>query len=144
MSLAFNLIRRTALQLLDVARDPHCVIDSLPIPVMQFYLVPSSTGDWRAHQATFGMVPSKGETIFGYKLHLLITVGGVILDFELAPANATDLEVGFELLGEHTDLEVLASARSLKRSMVNSPSSSTLRKTMPTPFGGCAPVCTPS
>ena len=107
LALAFNLIRRTVLQLLDVARDPHCVIDSLPIPVMQFYLVPSSTGDWRAHQATFGMVPSKGETIFGYKLHLLITVGGVILDFELAPANATDLEVGFELLVEHTDLEVL-------------------------------------
>lgn len=107
LALAFNLIRRTVLQLLDVARDPHCVIDSLPIPVMQFYLVPSSTGDWRAHQATFGKVPSKGETIFGYKLHLLITVGGVILDFELAPANATDLEVGFELLVEHTDLEVL-------------------------------------
>jgi hypothetical protein len=107
LSLAFNLIRRTVLQLLDVAQNPHCVIDSLPIPVMQFYLVPSSTGDWRAYQAAFGKVPSKGETIFGYKLHLLITVGGVILDFELAPANATDLDVGFELLIEHTDLEVL-------------------------------------
>jgi hypothetical protein len=105
--LAFNLIRRTVLQLLDVAQDRQCVIDSLPVPVMQFYLVPSSTGDWRAYQATYGKVPSKGETIFGYKLHLLITVGGVILDFELAPANATDLEVGFELLVEHTDLEVL-------------------------------------
>jgi hypothetical protein len=34
-------------------------------------------------------------------------MGGLILDFELAPANATDLEVGFELLCEHTDLNVL-------------------------------------
>jgi hypothetical protein len=38
---------------------------------------------------------------------LLITLGGVILDFELAPANVTDLAVGFELLSQHTDLHVL-------------------------------------
>lgn len=102
-----NWIRRAVLQSLDLACDRQCVIDSLPIPVVQFYLVPSSTGDWRAYGAAFGKVPSKKQTIFGYKLHLLITLGGLILDFELAPANATDLEVGLELLYEHTDLQVL-------------------------------------
>jgi hypothetical protein len=107
LMLAFNLIRRTILQLLDLSQDKQCVIDSLPIPVVQFYLVPGSTGDWKAYQATYGKVSSKQETIFGYKLHLLITVSGVILDFELAPANATDLQVGFEMLSEHTDLDVL-------------------------------------
>jgi hypothetical protein len=101
-----NLIRRTILGWLDLAQDRQCLIDSLPVPVVQFYLVPSSTGDWRAHGARFGKVPSKNQTIFGYKLHLLVTSGGVILDFELAPANATDL-VGFERLSEHTDLDVL-------------------------------------
>ncbi|MEW6402822.1 MAG: transposase [Chloroflexota bacterium] len=50
---------------------------------------------------------SKKQTIFGYKLYLLIAMNGVILDFELAPANESDLEVGFELLAEHTDLQVL-------------------------------------
>jgi hypothetical protein len=104
---AFNLVRRVVLQMLDLAQDRQCVIDSIPVPVVQFYLVPSSTGDWRAYGATFGKVPSKKQTIFGYKLHLLITLGGLILDFELAPANATDLEVGFELLSAHTALEVL-------------------------------------
>jgi hypothetical protein len=105
---AFNLVRRVVLQMLDLAQDRQCVIDSIPIPVVQFYLVPSSTGDWRAYGATFGKVPSRNnETIFGFKLHLLITLGGLILDFELAPANVTDLEIGFELLQEHTDLEVL-------------------------------------
>ncbi|MCI0561576.1 MAG: IS982 family transposase [Nitrososphaera sp.] len=107
LMLAFNLIRRTVLRMLDLAQDRQCVLDSLPVPVVQFYLVPGSTGDWRAYEATYGKVTSKKETIFGYKLHLLITLGGVILDFELAPANATDLEVGFEMLLEHTDLEVL-------------------------------------
>jgi len=107
LMLAFNLIRRTVLQMLDLAQDTQCVIDSLPVPVVQFYLVPGSTGDWKAHGAAFGKVSSRSETIFGYKLHLLVTMGGLILDFELAPANATDLQVGFEMLTEHTDLDVL-------------------------------------
>lgn len=104
---AFNLIRQVILKNLDLAQDRQCVIDSLPLPVVQFYLVPGSTGDWRAFEATYGKVPSKKQTIFGFKLHLLITLGGLILDFELAPANVNDLEVGFEMLCEHTDLIVL-------------------------------------
>lgn len=52
-------------------------------------------------------MPSKKQTIYGYKLHLLITLEGLILDFELAPANASDLAVGVELLSQHTDLTVL-------------------------------------
>ena len=104
---AFNLIRQVILSYLDLTYDGQCVVDSLPVPVVQFYLVPASTGDWAAYGAAFGKVPSKKQTIFGYKLHLLVTLGGVILDFELAPANASDLEVGFELLSQHTDLTVL-------------------------------------
>ena len=104
---AFNLIRRIVLRWLDVAQDRQCLIDSLPVPAVQFHLVPSSTGDWAAHEAMFGKVCTKKQTIFGYKLHLLVTLGGVILDFELAPANVTDLEAGFELLSEHTDLKVI-------------------------------------
>lgn len=102
-----NLIRRIILNRLDLAQDRQCTIDSLPMPVVQFHLVPSSTGDWKTCGARSGKVPSKKQTIFGYKLHLLVTLGGVILDFELAPANATDLTVGFELLSQHTDLDVL-------------------------------------
>jgi IS5 family transposase len=104
---AINLIRKTLLKQLDLSRDGHCVIDSLPVPAVAFHLVPSSSGDWAAYGAKFGRVSSKKETIFGYKLHLLITLNGVILDFELAPANATDLKVGEELLLQHSDLIVL-------------------------------------
>jgi hypothetical protein len=101
-----NLIRQTVVQWLDVSQDEQCAIDSLPIPVVQFHLVPGSTGDWSAHGATYGKVSSKKVTIFGYRLHLLITLGGVILDFELAPANEGDLAVGAEVLAQHTDLTV--------------------------------------
>ena len=103
----FNRIRRILLSGIDIAQDNQCVIDSLPIPVVKFHLVPSSTGDWRAYEARFGKVSSKKETVFGYKLHLLVTMGGVILDFVLAPANATDLNAGLDMLFEHTDLNVI-------------------------------------
>ena len=103
----FNVVRQAVLECLDLAQDRQGVIDSLPVPVVEFHLVPGSTGDWKAHEATYGRIASKKQIIFGYRLHLLITLGGVILDFELAPANASDLEVGYELLVEHTDLEVL-------------------------------------
>jgi hypothetical protein len=102
----FNLIRRAILRLLDVAQQPNCVLDSLPVPVVAFHLAPQASSDWAERGAAFGKVASKKQTIYGYKLHLLLTVGGVILDFELAPANATDLAVGEELLQEHTDLTV--------------------------------------
>ena len=67
----------------------------------------SSSADWKAYQATYGKAITKKQTFFGYRLHLLITMSGLILDFELTPANSTDLEAGFELLSEHTDKEVL-------------------------------------
>jgi hypothetical protein len=103
---AFNLIRHGVLQHLDLAGDGQCAIDSLPVPVVKFHLVPGATGDWAAQGATFGKVASKKLTIFGFKLHLLVTLGGLIVDFELAPANASDLNIGAELLSDHTDLTV--------------------------------------
>ena len=106
---AFNLVRRAILSLLDVAEDRQGVSDSLPVPVIGFHLVPGSpaASTWKSYGAAFGKVPTKKETIFGYNLHRLVTVGGVILDFELAPANAADLTVGAELLAEHTDREII-------------------------------------
>jgi len=103
---AINTIRQVVLQLSALAEERHCVIDSLPIPVMGFHLVPGSDADWAAYGAAYGHVASKKQTIFGYKLHLLVTIDGLILDFELAPANATDLSIGAEMLAEHTDLTV--------------------------------------
>jgi hypothetical protein len=102
-----NALRRLVLRLLDVAQERQCVIDSLPLPVVQFHLVPGCSREWACHGAAFGKVPTKKQTIFGYKLHLLVTLGGVILDFELAPANVSDLVIGAELLAPWCDRRVL-------------------------------------
>jgi IS5 family transposase len=105
---AFNQVRKAVLYKLDLSHDPQCAIDSLPVEVVQFHLVPSSTGDWKGPGAAFGKVTSKNDqTIFGYKLHLLTTLSGVILDFVLAPANVPDLQAGQDILCDHTDRMVL-------------------------------------
>ncbi len=104
---AINCVRQVVLRMLDLAQDRYCTIDSLPVPVVQFHLVPGASREWATHGATFGKVVTKKQTIFGYKLHLLVTLNGVILDFVLAPAHAPDLTIGEELLHDHTDLIVI-------------------------------------
>lgn len=104
---ATNMIRQVILRSLDLSQDQQCIIDSLPIPVVQFHLVPGSSGDWKAYGATYGKAITKKQTIFGYRLHILISLSGLITDFELTSANCSDLEAGFELLCDHIDLEVL-------------------------------------
>ncbi len=101
-----NLIRLIILKSLGITQDRQCVTDSLR-PVVQFYLVPDSPDDWRFFEATFSNALLKNQRIFSLRLHLLITLGSFILNFELAPAYVTDLEVGFEMLCEHKDLTVL-------------------------------------
>jgi hypothetical protein len=107
LMLGINAVRQAVQGLLDLADDRQCVIDSLPIPVVQFHRAWFASGDWAADGATYGYVSSKKQTIFGFKLHLLVTLSGIIIDFELAPANETDLTVGLELLENHHNLEVI-------------------------------------
>ncbi len=95
---AINRLRQLILRSLDLADDPQCVIDSLPVPVMGFHLVPGGSREWAAHGATYGRCASKKQTIFGYKLHCVMTLGGVILDFAVTPANVDDLTAGQDLL----------------------------------------------
>ena len=70
---AFNLIRHIILQSLDLAQDRQCVIDSVPIPVVQFHLVLGASSEWKVQGADYGRVASK-ITIYGYKQHPLATL----------------------------------------------------------------------
>lgn len=81
-----------------------CVIDRLPVPVLGFH---HARGEHRWYgEADYGRVAAKRQTIFGYKRHLLITHGGLILDFALAPANHSDpalTEQRLTVLGDKGD-----------------------------------------
>jgi hypothetical protein len=104
-----NAIRQQVLTHFELAADTHWVLDSLPIPVMSFHLVPRSPAKatWQAYGARFGRIESKRTTIFGYKLHLLVSFNGIIGTFSLASANRDDLAVGAELLADQGRLTVL-------------------------------------
>jgi IS5 family transposase len=105
---AVNEARRLLLAGLDLAQLPGCVLDSLPVPVLAFARSRRARRvEWQTHGAAFGRVPSKGETIFGYRLYLLVTRDGVIRDFVLAPANLAEVAVGGALLEAQAGLEVL-------------------------------------
>jgi DDE family transposase len=103
-----NLLRQAVLHRLDLAQDTHCIIASLPVPVVQVYYVPQASIEWKIAGAAFGHCCAKKQAILGYKLHRLLTQSGLIRDFELAPANLPDLAVGQELLAGQTDLQVRA------------------------------------
>lgn len=108
-----NALRLVLLRQLDLAQERQCIIDSLPVPVIKFHLVPNALKrargtEWLSNGAAYGQAASKKQTYYGYKLHLLVTGGGLILDFELTGANIFDLDAGVELLGGHRNLDVVA------------------------------------
>ncbi len=115
LSDTLTLLRQRLLTLIDYAQDRYCVIDSMPVSVIGFHLVPGAAGveHWRDHGADFERVTTKKQTIFGYKLHLLVTLTSVIRDFVLTPASANDVAIAPELLGGHQDLVVLGDKGSI-------------------------------
>jgi hypothetical protein len=82
------------------------VIDSLPVPVVGFA---HARGAHRWYgQARYGHNAAKHQTFYGYKLHLLASASGLVLDFALVPANVHDGALSEQLLiGQH-ELTVLA------------------------------------
>jgi len=109
LAAATNVVRRQLQQRgwADLAadeRDP-CRIDSLPVPVVDFA---HATGRhrWRGH-AAYGYNATEQQTIYGFKLHLLATHSGLILDFALVPANVADGALTAQLLAEQAHLTVL-------------------------------------
>jgi len=70
-----------------------------------------------------GWIASKKQHLFGYRLHLLMTLGGVIRDYVLAPASAHDVALAPELLGGHDDLVVLGD-----KGYISAPLAETLRE----------------
>lgn len=100
IALLQRLLRR-----LDTAERRLCLIDSLPVPVVGFAHARGSHRWYGA--AAYGYNAAKKQTFYGFKLHLLATHGGLVLDFALVPANRVDGELTAQLLSETARLVVL-------------------------------------
>lgn len=97
---AIEEIHKDLSYLIDYAKQPYRIVDSMPIPVCKF-------GRARVHKtfkgygATYGKCPSKKETYLSYKLHLLVTLDGFVTNFVITPANIDDREGVWDLVNSY-------------------------------------------
>lgn len=113
----FNRIRRSLHAVIDEIRKQLSVttgnqnssiriVDSIPLPVCKFGRARFHK-TFRGYGATYGNCPSKKETYFGYKLHLLITLNGFVTDFELTSSNIDDRDALWDILKNYASITVL-------------------------------------
>ncbi|MFO7664836.1 MAG: IS982 family transposase [Chloroflexota bacterium] len=107
LSDALRLMRQRLLQQLDLAMEQLCALDSHPLPVVSFHHASRATGEWKVYQADYGWSASRQSNFYGFRLHLLVTLEGLILDYVLAPASVHDLPIARELLANRHGLTVL-------------------------------------
>lgn len=96
----FHRIRKSLLQVTEflreklieestVLQDRYRIVDSFPLAVCKFGRA-RYCRSFRCDGASYGKCPSKKETYFGYKVHVLSTLDGFITSFEITPASTDD------------------------------------------------------
>jgi hypothetical protein len=100
-------VRMSLLIALGASEADTAVIDSAPTPTVG-YKRPKGATDF-AGQSQYGICSSKAMKYFGVKLHNLVTLTGVILDFMLTSAAPHDSQPVMEFLEAHKEklIEVL-------------------------------------
>lgn len=91
-------LQQWLLQRLDWADDGMLLLDSVPVSVVSRAYAPHASSDWRVHEASYGYSHTKRLPYFGYRLHLLVTYGGVILDWILTSPAVSDVTAAADLL----------------------------------------------
>jgi hypothetical protein len=99
---AVILAVRASLHLVQQAQqiEETAAIDSAPVPCVS-YKRSKKASDFAGH-ADYGVCSSKAMKYFGFKLHSLIGLSGVILSFLLTPASQYDNQPVVELLDSVT------------------------------------------
>ena len=76
--------------------EETAVIDSAPVPCVS-YKRGKASSDF-AGKADYGVCSSKAMKYFGFKLHTIVSLTGVVMSFLLTPANRYDNQPVVELL----------------------------------------------
>jgi Transposase DDE domain len=89
---------RMALQIIldALEQEETAVIDAAPVPCVG-YKRSKADSDF-AGKADYGVCSSKAMKYFGFKLHTIVSLSGVIMSFLLTPANRYDNQPVVELL----------------------------------------------
>jgi hypothetical protein len=101
-----NEFRRWLVQHTGAFAAPGYLMDGTPIHVRHWRRYGPRSLAFRG--AALGRCAAKKETFYGYKLVLLMTLDGRVLDFVLLPANADERLALDELLGQYRNLLIYA------------------------------------
>lgn len=97
-----SLLRQQVVDQLNGFNEPLVLIDSIPVPICHYVragrckLFAGEAGIMK--DDLFGVCESKDEKIFGFKLHLLVTIDGIPISFVLAPAGPHDVTLVKDVL----------------------------------------------
>jgi len=100
-----NLMRVVLLRIMKVHTEPWHIMDSMPIPVCVY--VRAGRNDRFAIEfgidkdTLFGYCASKKEKVYGFKLHLMVSVQGIPVHFVLAAAAHHDVKVAPNLIDSY-------------------------------------------
>lgn len=100
-----ELIHKKLSQLLGYYDSTVRVVDSMPLPVCHFGRA-TFHKTYRGY-VNYGRCPSKKETYYGFKLHLLITLDGYITDFCPTSADIDDRAALWDLVESYHSITIL-------------------------------------
>jgi len=93
-------IRISLNQYLSPCSDYLRIVDSAPLQVCEFGRA-RYCRLFSSHGVSYGVCPSKKQTYYGYKIHVLCTDNGIISDFIITPANVDDKAAVWELVEQY-------------------------------------------
>jgi len=100
---------RTALVEKLVSCEDTFVLDSMPVEICKFARA-KRIKICKEHEQTspaFGYCAAQQQTYYGYKLHGVCTMGGVITDFDLSKANMADIHYLNDIRDSYYDCTLL-------------------------------------
>lgn len=101
-----ELLREKLLSVFSVSESRYFVADSFPLEVCKFGRA-RYCHSFRGYGADYGVCPSKKQTYFGYKVHVLMTLEGFITEFMITSASVDDRRGLRDLMENHSNLVVL-------------------------------------
>ncbi len=100
-----NRMRQDVIKQMGVADAPCQLIDGTPVKVRHWRRF--GRRHLRLPGAALGHCASKKETYYGYRLLARTTLDGIVIGFDLFPANEDEREAALDLLADSRGLSVL-------------------------------------
>ena len=108
LSPLINKVRKALVEKL-VSYEDTFVLDSMPVEICKFARA-KRIKICKEHEQTspeFGFCAAQQQTYYGYKLHGVCTIEGVITDFDLSKANMSDIHYLNDIRDQYHDCTLL-------------------------------------